>query len=193
MTPPRRSAPLLLAVALSIFASACGKPGDGARTNDDHRKQQAGQVMDDTDGAETARINARFDEVRSNSNLIRGQVLQSAKLNCFDGSARIADDRLYVRVVQPMHGYAGHLQVVLKDGGSGYISADFIDTYDRTERILKLNLISKDFPTAQPLDFKGQLVLDVADLVETLHAKCFSSKFKRSTSFLLLSPEIVRD
>lgn len=133
---------------------------------------------------------AKFLRARQDPRLVRGNVLPLASFDCDGRFARTPDGKIYVRVVRPSHGRGGFIHVVVDGGGSAYVSADFVEPDNQSERILILTGVSKDVPAARPLELRGQLLTDVADLVQTLHAKCFSTEFRGATSYLLPPPEI---
>ena len=177
---------LILSGAMLFTAMGCTPANEGKESSQSHPKDLGMHEAN----SDTNQSTAKFLRARQDPRLVRGEVLPLASFDCDGQFARTSNGKIYVRVVRPTHGRGGFIHVVVNGGGSAYFSADFVEADDQDERILVLTGISEDVPGAKSPELRGQLLTDVADLVQTIHEKCFSTPFRKATSYLLLTPEI---
>jgi len=182
---------LLLALVLTVVVAGCGSSGAGSHQN--QAQQNTDQAMDDEVQARITEARAAFAKARRDPALVRGDVLPSASVSCSQNIVRSASGAAYVRIERPMPERVGYLHIEIAGQGSAYVSADFVESVDRQQRIFRLTALTADSPKQQLLRLNQRIIGEVADLVQTYHAKCISTETRTVTSFVLVAPAILDD
>ena len=187
MTHILRRAPLIIALCATVVASACGKSGD--RSSQPQPGQEANEAMIDSHDETPRDLAMSFADARKDPKLIRGDARGDIIVDCNWRSARLANDSLRIRLTSSRYGSWGYFSLGTPTSFVN-VYADFIESADRSERIFFLTHVVPQTRVSKDFRLDHDLVVHMADVVQSLHKRCFANSRLTPTSYLLVSPKL---